>query len=723
MKPIRLLPLLALCALFAGCQSEAPREAYSFSPIPFEYPSSLRDTSVADYYGELRVGDPYRWLESVNSPEAQAWVKEQRAATDNYLGQLPGRNYLRSRLSQLWDYERLSAPWKAGDYYYYFKNKGLQAQPVLYRVPALDGQEETVLDPNGFSADGTVALGELSIDKEGKFLAFQVSEAGSDWQSILIKDLQSGKMLRDTLRWVKFSEIAWQGEGFFYSRYPAPDEGEAYQARNEFHQVYYHRPGQPQSEDELIFADRNAPMRNAYAHITQDEQYLLLSLMEGTDGNALYFRRIGDVEPGFTPLTDAFDYEFELVGSTGDSLFLRTNYRAPKGRLIRVDAKQPAPDYWAEVLPESEDILQEVKMVDGQFLAHYLHKASSALALYGQDGSLIKRLSLPGMGTVTAIKGRQDSPEAFLTYTQFLSPETVYRLDLEAETLLPYHAPEIPFDASRYEVKQVTYSSYDGTEVPMFIIHRKGLKLNGNNPALLYGYGGFNVPITPIFNRTRQMLFPIILEQGGVCAVPNIRGGGEFGADWHKGGIQQNKQNVFDDFQAAAEYLIEQGYTSPKKLAIHGASNGGLLVGACLTQRPELYGVALPAVGVLDMLRYHQFTIGWAWADDYGRADDPTSFDYLYAYSPLHNLAQEAYPATLITTADHDDRVVPAHSYKFAAAMQHYQRGDTPVLIRIEGAAGHGAGQPVSKRIESGADMLAFLFYNLQVPVEELPEQ
>jgi prolyl oligopeptidase len=715
---MRIITTFALAILLLlGCQQDKTTNGSGdFASIPVTYPETYRDTTVRDTYFNVVVADPYRWLEDDRSEPTGNWVDRQQEVTQQYLSKLPGRENIRQRLKQLWDYERYSTPTKAGDYYYYFKNDGLQAQPVLYRLDQLDGSPQKVLDPNRFSKDGTSAVSGYAFSQDGSLMAYQRSDAGSDWKTIYIMDVERGRELRDTVRWVKFSNIAWYRDGFYYSRYPQPKEGQALSGSNQFHQIYYHRVGTDQSEDEMVFADHSYPQRNVYAWTTEDERFLILSQSEGTSGNALYFRRTGD-NGLFAPVVEEFEHDFELVGSDADDLYILTNYKAPNRRLIRINTQRPEERYWEEVLAEAEHKLQDVEMVGGRFLAHYLQNAYSALSLYDKRGKMMKRLVLPDIGTVQGISGKSSSTEAFIAYTSFLIPTTIYRLDLEAESLLPYRSPSVKFDREYYEVNQVEFESYDGTKVPMFVIHKKGIKLDGSNPTLLYGYGGFDISITPSFNLTRNMLFPIVLENGGVCAVANIRGGGEFGESWHKAGTKKSKQNVFDDFQAAAEYLIAKKYTSNEKLAIYGRSNGGLLVGACLTQRPDLYAVAMPAVGVLDMLRYHRFTIGWAWASDYGRSDNQEDFDYLYAYSPLHNISKDDYPATLVTTADHDDRVVPAHSFKFASALQYQQEGEEPVLIRIEESAGHGAGVPTAKRIEEGADLLSFMFYHTKTPV------
>jgi prolyl oligopeptidase len=712
--------MLAIPVLFFSCgedsqQAHTSQEGYKH--IDVEYPDTYEDTTVVeDYFGTL-IRDPYRWLEDDNSASTLRWVKQQQSLTENYLSHIPYRSAIQQRLEKLWNYERYDIPQKRGDYFYLFKNDGLQNQDVLYRMPALDGQMEEVLNPNRFAGSGTTSLGEISFSGDGSLLAYQVSVAGSDWKQIYVKDLESGQTLRDTISWVKFSGISWYQDGFFYSRYPAPPEGEELAGKNEFHQLYYHRVGTSQEEDLLIFADRQFPQRNVQAQTTENEHFLTLSTSQSTSGNALYFRDLRTNELAFSPIVENFDNDYTVVGSSGNDLFILTNYKAPNNRLLKVNTQRLAEQYWEEVLPESENSLQEVELAGDYILAHYLRDAFSELKVYKRDGSLEKTIKLPGYGTILDISSSKDHNTVYIKYTTFLQPETVYILSMNDFKLDVFRRPEVDFNSGDYEVKQVKYTSYDGTEVPMFIIHKKGLRLNGEHPTLLYGYGGFNISYTPQFNRTRVMLFPVILENGGVCAVANIRGGGEYGTDWHQAGTKQNKQNVFDDFQAAAEYLIANQYTRPDKLAIHGRSNGGLLVGACMVQRPDLFKVAIPSVGVLDMLRYHKFTIGWAWETDYGRSDEQEAFEYLNAYSPLHNVQSTAYPATMITTADHDDRVVPAHSYKFAATLQAKQKGENPVLIRIDSSSGHGAGKPTAKRIEEGADILSFMFHNMKSSV------
>ncbi|MCB0559524.1 MAG: S9 family peptidase [Lewinellaceae bacterium] len=709
--------ILLLFGLFS-CKTD-PQEGTQgilpeFKDFKLQYPETYRDTSVADDYFGVKVMDPYRWLEDENAPATRGWIDQEQSLTNNYMKYIPYRDAIQRRLTQLWNYERYSTPVKKGDYYYLFKNDGLQNQDVLFRMAKLDSPLEVVLDPNRFSGDGTVSLGSYAFSQDGSLLAYEASQAGSDWRTVMIRDLAAGRNLKDTVRWVKFSEIAWFRDGFFYSRYPEPKQEEALTGSNQFHQVYYHKVGTPQSEDILAFADRRNPKRNVYAQTTDDERFLILKVIESTSGNALYFRDLSTDDPSFIPIVENFDNDFEVIGSDENSFYVLTNYKASNRRLLRISTRQPGARYWQEVIPASGDVLRDAYFFGGKLIAHYLHDASSQLKVFSSEGQEEKTIELPGIGTVLGVSGRADSPEAFYEFSSLIQPGAIYRLGLDDFNQSVYKQPKSDFDTDAYEIKQVRYQSYDGTEIPMFIVHRKGMKLEGAHPTLLYGYGGFNIPVLPSFNRTRYMLFPVVLENGGVCAVANIRGGGEFGTAWHEAGTKHRKQNVFDDFQGAAEYLIANQYTNPSKLAIHGASNGGLLVGACLVQRPDLYAVALPAVGVLDMLRYQNFTIGWAWADDYGLSDNKEDFDYLFAYSPLHNITRQKYPATMITTADHDDRVVPAHSFKFAASLQAHQEGKEPILIRIEPSAGHGAGSPTSKRIEAGADMLAFMLYNMK---------
>ncbi|MEM6964065.1 MAG: prolyl oligopeptidase family serine peptidase, partial [Bacteroidota bacterium] len=612
---------------------------------------------------------------------------------------------------KVWNYEKFSAPFKEGGKYYYFKNDGLQNQSVLYTQASLDDPAKVVLDPNTFSEDGTASLSMIDFNKAGDKLAYQVSEGGSDWKTIYIKDLLTGKVMDDKIEWVKFSGISWSGDGFFYSRYPEPEDGKALSAKNEFHQVYYHQVGTPQSADQLIYADRANPLRNVYTQTTQDEKYLLLSVVESTSGNALYFKDLSSLDNPFVPIKESFENDFNVVDNNGSELLVLTNYNAPNNRLVAINTENPEETNWKNIIPENKkDVLRSVYLLGGKIIAAYIHDASSLVKFFSLAGKFESNLELPGIGTVGGFSGKKDNQEAFFSFSSFTRPNTIYSLEVSEKKINVFKAPKVDFNANDYITEQVWFKSYDGTEVPMFLTYKKGLKLDGARPTLLYGYGGFDIPVLPSFSIANTVL----LENGGIYAVANIRGGGEFGKAWHRAGTQAQKQNVFNDFLSAAEYLIAKGYTSKDKLAIRGGSNGGLLVGACMTQRPDLFKVAFPAVGVLDMLRYHTFTIGWAWADDYGRSDDPEAFNYLIKYSPLHNVKEATYPATMVTTADHDDRVVPAHSFKFISELQSKHQGDNPVLIRIETSAGHGAGVPTDKLIQSAADMYSFMFYNME---------
>jgi prolyl oligopeptidase len=682
-----------------------------------QYPSTRMDSTVADGYHGTTIADPYRWLEDDNSVETKGWVKAQNEVAFGYLDKIPYRDAIEQRLKDFWNYERYEAPFKRGDRYYFFKNDGLQNQSILYALDSLGGQPKVALDPNQFSTDGTSSLGTYAFSNDGKLLAYEVSAGGSDWRAIRVQDMTTGYVLPDSLNWIKFNNTSWAGQGFFYCRYPEPTSGGSLVAKNEFHSVYYHALGTPQSKDLLVFADRMHPQRNMAVKTTNDERFLTLEVSESTSGNALYFRDLSKKGKDFVPVIERFDNDFVVLDNIGDNLLIHTNYKAPNWRLILVNTQKPNEANWQDIIPESQDVLQSIHLIGGKIVGVYIHNVSSEVKLFDLSGKEVGTLQLPGIGTVSNIAGKKTEPLAFFNFESFTQPSTVYQFDVNSQEVKVWKQTSLDFASQQYETKQVWYTSKDGTKIPMFIIHKKGLELDGARPTLLYGYGGFDISILPGFNVDRLSMFPIILENGGVCAVANIRGGGEFGAEWHKAGTLDRKQNVFDDFIAAAEYLTSQKYTSAERLAIYGRSNGGLLVGACMTQRPDLFKVALPAVGVLDMLRYHQFTIGWAWATDYGRSDNPKDFAYLIKYSPLHNLKAQAYPATLITTADHDDRVVPAHSFKFASALQASNNGLNPQLIRIETSAGHGAGKPTSKKIEEGTDILAFTLWNMKAPV------
>lgn len=684
-----------------------------FHPHTGTLPPAFRDTLQVDTFFGKAVHDPYRWLEDIDAPPVADWVRLQNELTFGYLQKIPFRGAIENRLRELWNFERYSSPRREGDFYYFFRNNGLQNQSVLYRVAELGDEPELVLDPNRWSADGSSALGAYAFSPEGNLLAYQVSEAGSDWRTIRVLDLVENRTLADSIQWVKFSGIAWAGEGFYYCRYPEPAAGERLSGRNEFHQVYYHRIGEAQSDDRLVFADRARPNRGFSAETTEDERYLLLGMWESTSGNALYFKDLTVENGEFMPIAESFEHDYTLVGNQGPNLYFLTNNGAPNGRLVKVNATKPDQGFWEEVLPEEKDVLLEAHLFGEHLLTSYLQDAKSVLRVYALDGERIGTVDLPGIGRVTDLQGAPDQNRAFFAFESFTTPATIYELDISLLTTRAYKAPTINFNSSQYATQQVWYKGYDGVDIPMFLTYKKGLPMDGRRPTLLYGYGGFNISQLPRFQVQRA----VVLENNGIFAVANIRGGGEYGEAWHRAGTRSQKQNVFNDFQAAAEYLIQQGYTEPAKLAIEGRSNGGLLVGACLTQRPDLYRVALPAVGVLDMMRYHRFTIGAAWATDYGRSDDPKDFDYLIAYSPLHNVMPTSYPATLITTADHDDRVFPAHSFKFAAELQHRQKGELPILIRVDTNAGHGAGKSTDLQIQENADLLSFLFYNLEEDV------
>jgi prolyl oligopeptidase len=685
----------------------------------FQYPPTRRADVVDDYHG-TRVADPYRWLEDSQSEETQRWIAAQNAVTTAYLGSLPERHALEQRLTRLWNFPRYSAPVREGNRYFYFRNDGLQDQAVLYAQTSLDAEARVVLDPNGFSEDGTVALTVVAVSPDGRHVGYGTAAGGSDWQEFRVRDLRSGRDLADHIRWVKFSGLSWtkDGRGFFYSRYPEPRSGEQLLEANRFQALHYHALGSSQEADLLIYERPDQPDWGFSGEVTHDGRYVIITVWEGTETrNRLYFIDLKDAaRPDLASpvvrLLDEMDAAYGFVGNDGPIFFLRTDLDAPRGRLIAIDTRRPGRQHWRTLVPETEDVLQAAQVVGGRFVASYMTDARSRVRVFGLDGAARGEIGLPAMGSVDQISGRPDRPEMFYSFTSFLYPASIYRYDVATGANSVFRAPTVDFDPGRYETRQVYYTSKDGTRVPLFVTHRRGLALDGSHPTYLYGYGGFNIPITPYFSVPNL----VWLELGGVFAVPNLRGGGEYGDAWHRAGTKERKQNVFDDFIAAAEYLVRERYTTPARLAIGGGSNGGLLVGAAMTQRPELFAVAHPDVGVMDMLRFHRFTIGWAWTSDYGSADDPEGFRYLHAYSPLHNLRPGAcYPATLVTTADHDDRVVPGHSFKFAAALQAAQGCERPALIRIETRAGHGAGKPTSKQIEEAADVLAFRLRNLGV--------
>ncbi|MDX5448123.1 MAG: prolyl oligopeptidase family serine peptidase [Bacteroidota bacterium] len=682
-----------------------------------EYPETRKDTVTDNYFGTT-VEDPYRWLEDDLSPETEAWVKAQNKVSFGYLEKIPYREALRQRMEELWNYEKFSAPFTRGEYTYFFKNDGLQNHSVLYRQLG-DGEPEVFLDPNAFSEDGTTSLAGINFTKDGSMVVYQISEAGSDWRKVIVLDTKTREQIGDTLKDVKFSGLSWKGnDGFYYSSYDKPEEGSALSGKTDQHKLFYHKLGNPQSEDVLVFGGSETPRRYIGGGVTEDDRFLVISAQVSTYGNELYVMDLQSEDPMITPVIRNFDNEYQVIHSEGDSIYILTNLEAPNRRIMVMDFNHPEVENWRELIPETENVLT-ASTGGGALFATYLKDATTQVLQYDLKGQLTREVELPGVGTAGGFGGREEDTTMYFTFTNYITPPTIFKYDVTSGNYEVYKESEVDFDGSEYESKQVFYKSKDGTKVPMIITYKKGTELNGKNPTLLYGYGGFNISLRPGFSTTRIPW----LEQGGVYAVANLRGGGEYGEEWHVAGTKTKKQNVFDDFIAAAEYLIAEGYTSSDYLAINGGSNGGLLVGATMTQRPELMRVAIPEVGVLDMLRYHTFTAGAGWAFDYGTAEDSEEmFKYLYGYSPVHNLKPgTCYPATMVMTGDHDDRVVPAHSFKFAAALQAAQGCDNPTIIRINTNAGHGAGKPTSMIIQEEADVWAFTLWNLGY--EKLPNE
>jgi prolyl oligopeptidase len=678
---------------------------------PFNYPPSHTGETVDNYHG-TKITDPYRWLEDADAEATQAWVQAQNQVTFNFLEGIAGKSKIQARLTELWDYPKYGIPFKEGDRYFYFKNDGLQNQSVLYALTSLDGEPSILLDPNQLSADGTVALSGLAISDDGKLLAYALSTGGSDWKEWRIRSVDTGEDLDDRVEWSKFSNATWthDGQGFFYSRYDEPESG-ALQNINYHQKLYYHRVGTPQAEDILIYHRPDQKEWGFDSGVTEDGRYLIISVWQGSEPKNLIFYLDLHAHPfleaiqseHIVELISQFEAEYSFISNNDSVFWLRTDLDAPRGRVIAIDieAKQVR-----EIIPQAPETLEGVGLINNQFVAFYLKDAATQVKIFNLDGQFEREVKLPGIGSAGGFGGKRYDTETFYSFTSFTVPPTIYRYNMQTDESIVFRRPQVNFEPERYVTEQVFYYSKDGTKIPMFITHKQGIELDSQNPTLLYAYGGFGVSLTPSFSISNL----VWMEMGGIYAIPNLRGGGEYGEDWHQAGTKAKKQNVFDDFIAAAEWLITSGYTSTPKLAIAGGSNGGLLVGACMTQRPDLFGAALPAVGVMDMLRFHKFTIGWAWTAEYGSPDNAEDFPILYAYSPLHNLkAQTAYPATLITTADRDDRVVPAHSFKFAAALQAAHAGEAPVLIRIETKAGHGAGKPTAKLIEEASDRLAFL--------------
>ncbi len=675
-----------------------------------KYPATQKGSVVDNYFG-MEVADPYRWLEDDLSVETTLWVEAQNKVTFNYLDQIPFRDEIKQRLEELWDYEKVSSPKKHGDYYYFYKNDGLQNQYVLYRTENLDTEKADVfIDPNKFSDDGTISMAGSGFTKDGSLMAYLISESGSDWRKIIIKNTVTGNIIGDTLVDVKFSGVSWRGnEGFYYSSYDKPKEGSQLSGKTQFHKLYFHKLDTSQKEDVLIFGGEKQPRRYIGAYLTEDEKYLIISASESTSGNELYLQDLTQAGSQIVPIITGFDNEHYVVDNESTRLIIHTNLYASNNRVVEVDAINPGQENWKDLIPETENVMS-ISAAGNNLFASYMVDVKSKVLQFDYSGKLVREIELPAIGTARGFGAEKGDNKLYYSFTAFTYPGTIFKYTIESGESELYWKPAIDFNPEDFETEQVFYKSKDGTEIPMFIVYKKGLEKNGKNPTYLYAYGGFNISLTPRF----RLLTLIGLENGGIYAQPNLRGGGEYGEKWHEAGIKMLKQNVFDDFISAAEYLKDNKYTSRDYLAIAGGSNGGLLVGAVMTQRPDLARVAFPAVGVLDMLRYHKFTSGAGWTSDFGNAEESKEmFEYLKGYSPLHNINEAEYPATLITTADHDDRVVPAHSFKFAATMQAMQKGNNPILIRIETKAGHGAGKPTSKIIEEYADRLSFMFYNM----------
>ncbi len=699
-KKTLVLIFLLLLVLLPVCRKQAE----------LAYPETKKVDVVDDYFG-TKVEDPYRWLEDDKVEEVKQWVEEQNKVTFGYLEEIPFREKIRQRVTEVYNYPKYSSPFRAGDYYFFYKNDGLQNQYVIYMQKGLEGEPEVFIDPNELSPDGTVRIGLSGFSEDNHFVALSRSEAGSDWMELRVMEVETKKELSDRIQWLKFTGASWHGDGFYYSGYDKPEEGQELTARNKFQKIFYHKLGDPQSKDTLVYTDKDHPFRYHSVDVTEDGKYLFLYVTEGTHGNELYYKDLSRGKMEFRPLITGFEFDSYPITNVRDQFLIYTNTDALNNKVILLDPENPGKENWKTVIPEKEDVLRGAGTVGGQMFCSYLKDATTRIYQHDLEGKFVREIELPALGTAGGFYGKKEDDVTFYSFTSFTYPPVIYKYDIPSGKSELFHRTEVKFNPEDYETKQVFYQSKDGTRVPMFIVHKKGLKLNGNNPTYLYSYGGFNASLLPNFSSTNIVL----LEKGGVYAMPNIRGGGEYGEKWHRAGVLLDKQNVFDDFIAAAEYLIKEKYTSKEKLAIAGASNGGLLVGACMTQRPDLFKVAFPAVGVMDMLRYHKFTVGWGWAVEYGSSDEEEHFKNLYSYSPLHNIKEDVpYPATLVTTADHDDRVVPAHSFKFIATLQEKHRGKNPVFIRIETRSGHGASS-TTKVIEEIADKWAFMFYNMGI--------
>ncbi len=698
----RWLLISSLFFLFS-CSNEPVTEGYV-------YPVTKKVDTITDYFG-TKITDPYRWLEDDNSEETKKWVIEQNKVTFDYLGKIPFRDAVKDRLTKIWNYEKLGAPFKKGKYYFYYKNDGIQNQSVLYKKEGLNGEASALIDPNTFSADGTVSLSGISFSKDAKYMAYSISKAGSDWNEWFVMEVATCKKLNDKLEWIKFSGLAWKGDGFYYARYEKPAEGDALKGKNTNNRLYYHHLGETQENDQLVYEDAKHPQWSFSPQVTDDEKYLIVYISESTSGNAIMIADLKKQEMMFQHMVSDFNNEYGFLDNTEQGLLCHTNKNAPMNKLVLINPDKPEEKDWKVLIPEKKELLESVSIMGKNLVSKYQIDVSHKLFIHNMEGTQTGEIPVNGLATVGGFSSDKDDSLAFFTFTTFTSPGSTYKYNANTGVSTLYAAPAIDFKSDDYETKQVFFPSKDGTKIPMFITCKKGLKLDGTNPCFLYGYGGFNISITPEFRIDRA----VFLEKGGIYAVANMRGGGEYGEDWHKAGTKCSKQNVFDDFIAAAEYLVKEKYTSHEKLAIHGRSNGGLLIGAVMTQRPDLAKVALPTVGVLDMLRYQYFTIGRYWSVDYGTSENKEEFDCLIKYSPLHNVKEVEYPCTLVMTGDHDDRVVPAHSFKFAAELQSKHKGPNPMMIRIDVNAGHGSGKPTAKQIEEFSDMWSFVFYNLGV--------
>jgi prolyl oligopeptidase len=696
--------------IVCSCKNEPSKEK---DPITMSivYPQTKKTEQINDYFGTM-IADPYQWLEDDRSAETEAWVKAQNEVTEKYLSQIPFRGKIKKRYEEIYNFPKLTSPSKAGDYYFFSKNDGLQNQSVIYFQKGLDGKPEVFIDPNKLSAEGTVSINLAGFSNDFKYVAYTQSSAGSDWEQIKIREIETNKDLPDVLDWVKFSGASWYKNGFYYSRYPTPEKGKEFSSDNKDHSIYYHTLGTPQSADKLFYSNKTNPNLYHNCMVTEDQKYLIMYVAEGTDGFETYYKDLAN-DGSLKPLFTGFKNKSTVIDNVGENFLITTDIDAPNYKLISMDTKNSGKDKWVDIIPQTNQILEGVATGGGKLFATYLKDATTVAYLFDYDGKNKKEIKLPSAGTANGFGGYKNDEFSFYSFSSFNYPPTIFKYDIKTGISSVFNKVELKFNPSDFQTKQVWYTSKDGAKIPMFIVHKKGIKMDGTNPTLLYAYGGFNISLTPSFSTSNI----ILLENGGIYALANLRGGGEYGEEWHQAGMKLKKQNVFDDFIAAAEYLINEKYTSKEKLAIAGGSNGGLLVGACMTQRPDLYKVAFPAVGVMDMLKFHKFTVGKGWIPEYGCADSSKAdFENLYKYSPLHNLKSgTTYPSTMITTGDHDDRVVPAHSFKFAATLQENHKGDNPVLISIATNAGHGAGKPTGKLLQEQADKWAFMFYNMGI--------